>query len=192
MGVSNMFGIKEYKEYYQVGFVEGDDFIDHVAILILDLNEILEGKWERSFIPYIGWKDTINDWISKCFEFDSLSNTSQLKNINSKWLYHQEYDVKMKIVELDGKFRLRLGDTQQGIDEEEKDCALYDLSDFSQRAAGGIHRLQQGDIFRALSRIYTAEMYMRFQRQSEEYKQLQNNLAFMKKFIRECIGGNNV
>ena len=183
-----MLEIKEYIEYYQVGNVDSDDFIDHVAILILDLNDILERKWECSFIPYIGKMDTINEWISECFECDSLSNTSQLKNINSKWLYHQ-YAIKMKIVELDGKFRLRLG---EGIEEEEKECALYDLSDFSQRAAKGIHRLQQGDIFRALSRIYTAEMYMRFQRQSEEYKQLQNNLNFMKKFIRECVGGNNV
>jgi hypothetical protein len=197
MGVSNMFGIKEYKEYYQVGFVEGDDFIDHVAILILDLNDILIRKYEGEFIPAIYQLDTGNDWLKKCWDFDNLSNMKPMKEINSEFLYLNNNDIKIKIVKLDGKFRLRVGWSGQSPNHdtssvEERDCNLHDLSDYSQRASGGISRIQEGDIFQALKRIYDAYLFIRYEKSLKEYKQLQNNLAFMKKFIRECVGGNNV
>ena len=166
--------IEQYIEYYN-----NEDWINKIAILILDIDTILQRKYEDMLIPYlwcgVNGYPKIEDWITEYLQQSTMSyiHDSRLKSM--------EYDYQMDFKSFeDSNIQLR-------VMVGNMDHRYHELHEISQQVIRNIDSVEQVDLYQALRKMYVADLYYINEDQKTEYKELKKNLEFMKSFIRECF-----
>lgn len=173
-----MITIEQYIEHYN-----DQDYINKIAILILDIDNIINGNYEDEVLPYLWVNDMpkMEDWITDYLDKGSLS---RLKNgkITSR---NYSYDIGFK--KMDCQWFLNMKDIDGGKKIHKLDERVQGFYTLETSLLSVCSAIEDVDLLQALKKIYVATLYVQNTKMSEEYNGLKKNLEFMKKFLRECF-----
>ena len=169
--------IEQYIQHYN-----DQDYINKIAILILDINTILGEKYEDEVLPYLCNYDMpkMEEWLTDYLDKGSLS---RLKNGQ---ITSREYSYDIGFKKMDCQWFLNMKDINGGkrihkLDERIQGSSFFTTLEAECTAVADV------DLLQALKKIYIATLYIENQKVQSKYSELQKNLEFMKKFMRDCF-----